>query len=93
MIRDMPERGLMKVRSLPNGDFHDMQETGWDGNMLHLAFSGDGMGFSRGVLVEIQGESQLYLGEVRHCSGGAIKVLVEHALDSARLAAMQDTWR
>jgi len=89
----MSDSSQVKVRSLPTGDFQDATETGWEGKMLHLTCVNARPGFNPGDLVEVQGESWLYLGEVRQCAGAAMKVLVEHALDCARLASMQDTWR
>ena len=86
----------MKLRSLPDGNIQEAQEAGWEGSMLHLILpegqSGLAPGFAPGVLAEIETESKLYLGEVRQCSGSAMKVLVEHSLDRTRLASMQDTW-
>jgi hypothetical protein len=83
----------MKLRSLPDGDFQDVKETGWEGNMLHLTLQEGQRGIVPGVLAEIESESKLYLGEVRQCDGSAMKILVEHSLDRARLASMQETWR
>ena len=89
----MPNRSLiMKLRSLPDGNFQEAEEAGWEGNMLHLTLPEGQAGLSPGALAEIQSESKLYLGEVRQCDGSGMKVLVEHALDRQQLASMQDTW-
>jgi hypothetical protein len=89
----MSNRSLfMKLRSLPDGNFQEAQETGWEGNMLHLTLPDGQTGFSAGVLAEIESESKVYLGEVRQCSGSAMKIMVEHSLDRARLASLQELW-
>jgi hypothetical protein len=89
----MPNRSLfMKLRSLPDGNFQEAQEAGWEGNMLHLTLPDGQMGFSAGVLAEIESESTLYLGEVRQCSGSAMKIMVEHSLDRTRLASLKEFW-
>jgi hypothetical protein len=89
----MPDCSLIKLRSLPDGEFQEAQEVAWEGNMLHLTLPEGQLGLSPGVLAEIESASKLYLGEVRQCSGSAMKILVEHSLDRARLASMRDTWR
>jgi len=83
----------MKFRSLPDGDFREAKEAGWDGNMLDLTLPDGQQGLSPGVLAEIESESHIYLGEVRQCSGMGMKIRIEHSLDRARLASMQDSWR
>jgi hypothetical protein len=89
----MPDRSLMKFRSLPDGAFQEAKEADWEENMLHLTLPDGQAGLAPGVLTEIESESKLYLGEVRQCNGSAMKILVEHSLDRARLASMQDIWR
>ena len=89
----MSDCSLMKLRSLPNGDVQKAKEVGWEGNMLQVTLADGQPGLSPGALAEIESATKLYLGEVRQCTGSAIKILVEHSLDRARLASMQDTWR
>jgi hypothetical protein len=89
----MSDCSLVKLRSLPEGNFQEAREAGWEGNMLHLTLPDGQPGFAPGVLAEIESESKLYLGEVRQCDGSAMKILVEHSLDRARLASLQETWR
>jgi hypothetical protein len=84
---------MMKLRSLENGDVLDVWEASWDGNVLQLTLSDEQTGFSPGALAEIESESAFYFGEVRQCHGSAMRVLVEHSLDRARLASLQDSWR
>jgi hypothetical protein len=89
----MSDDGLMKLRSLPDGNFQEAKGTGWEENVLLLTLPDGGAELAPGVLVEIETESKLYLGEVRQGNGSAMKIMVEHSLDLARLASMQDSWR
>jgi len=89
----MSNRSLfMKLRSLPDGVFQDVQEAGWDGNFLNLTLPEGQPGVSPGVLAEIESDSTVYLGEVQQCNGSALRVLIEHSLDRTRLASMQEIW-
>jgi hypothetical protein len=89
----MSDRSLMRFRSLPEGSFQQVKDTGWDGNILQLTLPEGQPAPVPGGLVEIESESKLYLGEVRQCTGNAVRILIEHSLDRAQLAAMKDTWR
>jgi hypothetical protein len=89
----MSDRPMMKLRSLENGNVLDVWDASWDGNVLQLTLSDEETGVSPGALAEIESESALYLGEVRQCNGSAMRVLVEHSLDRARLASLQDSWQ
>ena len=89
----MSDCNLMRLRSLPDGSFQLVQEAGWEGNMLRLSLSDLQQGLTPGVLVEIESDAKLYLGEVRQNSGSDMTVMVEHSLDRARLASLQDIWR
>jgi len=88
----MPDGNTVKVRSLPDGGFLEGREAGWENAILRVDLPGAKEGLSRGVLVEIESGSMLYLGEVRQSSGSGVSVRVEHALDRHRLASIQDTW-
>ena len=83
----------MRFRSLPDGVFQQGREAGWEGNILHLALPDEQPELSPGSLVEIESDAKVYLGEVRQCVGGAMKISIEHSLDRARLASIQETWR
>jgi hypothetical protein len=89
----MSDCSLMRLRSLPDGSFQEAKDAAWEGNMLHLTLPDGQPGLSPGVLAEIESEFKLYLGEVRQCSGSVMTIRVEHSLERARLASMQDTWR
>lgn len=89
----MSESSLIRFRSLPDGVFQQGSEAGWEGNTLHLALPAERLELSPGSLVEIESDAKVYLGEVRQCGGGAMKILIEHSLDRTRLASIQETWR
>ena len=88
----MPDRNTVKVRTLPGGGFLEGWEAGWEGAVLHMDLPGPKEGLSRGVLVEIESGSMLYLGEVQRSSGSGVTAKVEHALDRHRLASIQNAW-
>ena len=89
----MSDRSPIKLRSLPDGRPVDAWESEWQGNILQLTLPDGQTGFSPGVPAEIENETMLYLGEVRERSGSMVKLLIEHSLDRARLASLQNTWR
>ena len=83
----------VKIRSLPDGDFREALAAGMEGCLLKLELPGQKRDWPPRTLVEIESETMLYLGEVQSWSGPETAVvLVEHTLDRARLAAIQETW-
>ena len=88
----MPERPRVKLRCLPDGDFQEGAEVGWEGRVLEVDLLGGREGFSPGAPLEIKCGSMLYLGELQHGSGSTARILVEHFVDRAKLASMQDAW-
>jgi hypothetical protein len=48
--------------------------------------------FKASDLVEITGPETLYLGEVQGREGGLLIVIVEHSVDRAALAAIEQVW-
>jgi hypothetical protein len=88
----MPERNSVKVRHLPDGDFLEGWEAGWENTSLCVDLPGPKDGFSPGVLVEIECGSMLYLGEVQQRSESGVTARVEHSLDRDKLASIQSTW-
>ena len=88
----MPDRNAVKVRYLPDGGFLEGREAGWEDTLLRVDLPGPKDGFSRGVLVEIECGSMLYLGEVQQCSESGVTARVEHSLDRQKLASIQNTW-
>ncbi len=88
----MPERTVVRLRRLPDGDFQEGAEVGWQGRVLEVDLLGGQGGFSLGAPIEIECGSMLYLGEWQHGSGSTGRILVEHSVDRAKLASIQDAW-
>jgi hypothetical protein len=88
----MPDRNTVKLRCLPDGGFLEGREAGWDDAELRVDLPGPKEGLTRGVLVEIESGSMLYLGEVRQSTESGVTARVEHALDCQKLAFIQNTW-
>jgi hypothetical protein len=88
----MSERTAVRLHSLPDGEFREAVETCWSGSLLELDLLGQGPEWPRGVLLEIECGSMLYLGELQRQSGSQAAILVEHVLDRAKLAPLQESW-
>lgn len=86
----MSERLEIKLRRLPGGQFADAFEMGQKGRFLELDLAG--MDLPIGSLLEIERGSMLYLGELQRKTNQVAVVLVEHALDRARLKPIQEVW-
>ncbi len=52
-----------------------------------------GTEFVSGAAVEVKGEGILYLGVVLGRQESVMLVAIEHAVDRAALAALQEVWR
>ena len=78
--------GAIRLRRLPDGEFQDGREAGWNERLLEIDVPGEG--FFPGALLEIECGPMLYLGELQQRRGSIHRVAVEHALDRARLASI-----
>jgi hypothetical protein len=88
----MSERTEVRLRPLPDGDFQEGVQIGWKGRFLEVDLPGPAGGFSLGALLEIECGSMLYLGELQRRSGSTATILVEHSVDRAKLASIQNVW-
>jgi hypothetical protein len=79
----------MKVRRLPDGDFQEGLEAGWEGRLLRVEVSGEE--FAVGMPLEIECGSMIYLGELQERSGSRHVILVEHSVDRAKLDFLEDS--
>ena len=86
----MSERARVRLRSLPDGAFHDASELAWKSRLLELDITG--IDLHPGALLEIQCGSMLYFGELLRNDGSTASVLIEHSVDRARLKQIQQTW-
>ena len=87
-VRD-PET-VVRFRLLPDGEFRDAPVLGWKGRVLQLDLQGSDPAL--GAPLEIESGCMLYLGELCEWDGSVGSVLVEHALDRAKLATDRDHW-
>ena len=84
-----------RIRRLPDGNPHLVLIESLGGLELRITgFSEEnGADFGAGALVEVQCERVLYFGEVLGRKDSTLIVAIEHALDRAALAAIQDVWQ
>lgn len=85
---------VVTVRLLPTGEPQPARLESQAGPRLRIRLTDDtavpGLGAS--ALVEVQSEQFLYLGEVLGRQQQLLIVAVEHAVNRAALAAIQDVW-
>ena len=80
----------VRYRVLPHGEFLEAPHLGWNGRILKIGLEGQALAI--GAPIEIESERMLYLGELCELDGAVGSVLVEHALDRAKLATDRDHW-
>lgn len=78
----------MRVRCLPDGNFQQGLEAGWEGRLLRADVSGGEFAF--GMPLEIECGSMTYLGELQERSGSIHVIRVEHSVDRAKLDFLED---
>ena len=92
----MPDQGnRVTVRRLPLGEAQHAAIDGQAGQQMRILV-GPGASvpdFAAGVLVEIESGQMLYLGEVLSRQDNLLTVGVEHVLNRAALAAVQEVWQ
>ena len=81
---------IVRFRLLPHGEFREASHLGWNGRILKIGLQGQTLAI--GAPIEIESERMLYLGELCQRDGAVGSVLVEHALDRAKLATDRDHW-
>ncbi len=64
----------------------------WRRESFRILLSADTGEITRGNLVQIESASMLYLAEVLRVSGQEALVRVEHTVDRAKLAALEQIW-
>lgn len=82
------------IRRLRDGDFYAAEAHILNGQLLQLHLHGDlgEVEIRAGDLVEIRSLRTLYLGEARGQQGKNVVVRIEHTLDLAMLARVQQVW-
>jgi hypothetical protein len=83
------------VRRLPDGDAQPARIESREHDQLLIALR-DGSAareFEAGVLIEVQSEEAIYLGAVSHRQDLQVTIFIEHAVNRAALAEVEDAWR
>ena len=80
------------IRRLSEGDRHPAVENGRHGRYLFLDIEDRAGEFPIGSLIEIEDGSMLCLGEIQQWTKSTATILVEHSLDRARLASVDEMW-
>ena len=88
----MPDQISLRARRLPDGEFRQGHQTGWDGPFLEFDPGGSGSEFAVGDLLEIECGPMLYLGQLQRRRGSTAIVFVEHSVDLAQLPAIEEIW-
>jgi len=79
---------------LPDGKTYDGFERGRRGALLDVELAPDTPALlGTGALVEVQSSTHIYLGEVQGVRGATLRISVEHIVDRAALAAIQQVWQ
>jgi hypothetical protein len=95
-MKQMPEGSeAVTVRRLPDGDAQPARIESREHHQLLIALPAEQAGgkFTAGTLVEIQSQEAIYLGAVLHRQDFHLTISVEHALNRAALAEIEDAWR
>jgi hypothetical protein len=88
----MPEQIEMTVRQLPDGEPYGMKEIIRKGRSIEIELLEEAPNLASGALVEISSTDVLYLGEVQARQGSRLSVMLEHAVDRAKVLAIQALW-
>ena len=90
----MSDRGGIRIRRMPDGEFHQAPEMAWRGRILEivLAAGTPAPELAAGVLAEVQSAEGLYLGVIEEAGQESLKLLVEHAVRWDQVEWIQDVW-
>jgi hypothetical protein len=86
----MSERVGVRVRRLPDGEFHDALQLSLEGRFLELETQEETLPL--GSLVEVERGPTLFWGQLQQVEGTCVTVSVEHSLDTSRLQPIRDIW-
>jgi hypothetical protein len=89
----MPEHNETTVRQLPAGDPRRAREIARKGRSIEIELLEEASDLTTGKLVEISSEENIYLGELRTRQGLRLTVTLEHAVDRAKIMAIQALWK
>jgi hypothetical protein len=82
------------IRKVPAGDYREGNLHGLEGSLLSIRLGSGATHpeFVTADLVEVTGPQTLCLGEVQGREGEFLIVNVEHSVDRAALASIQQVW-
>jgi len=88
----MADGSEVTLHRLPEGGIQRAVERSWSGRHLELELFAGGDDLGIGALVEIETGAAIYLGEIQRRQGPRLWVAVEHSVDRAKLARIQESW-
>jgi len=88
----MSQESEVALRRLPEGSFEKALERSWSGRYVELDLLADSDQFPLGALVEIDTGEAIYLGEIQRRQGHRLWAAVEHSMNRAKLARIQEAW-
>jgi hypothetical protein len=88
----MSQECEVALRRLPEGSFERALERSWSGRYVELDLLADSDQFQLGALVEIDTNEAIFLGEIQRRQGLQLWVSVEHSVNRAKLARIQEAW-
>ena len=86
----MPEKVGVRVRRLPDGEFHEALETSLGGRLIEISVTDEA--FPLGSLLEFKRGSMLYWGDLVQLAGSTARIWIEHSLDRSKLQPVRDMW-
>jgi len=95
-MKQMSEQSeTVTVRRLPDGPVQSARIQSREGPQIFLSLLGEAASqeFPSGALLEIQSADSIYLGAVLRRQESGLLVAVEHALQRAALAEIEEAWR
>jgi hypothetical protein len=90
MISRMLEEVEVRLRRLPEGQFHPVLRVSTQGHFWQLDLGEEALPL--GSLLEIEQGSTLYWGAIQEIDGSKATVSIEHSLDTARLQPLSEIW-
>jgi len=87
----MAQESEVALRRLPEGSFERALERSWSGRYVELELLANA-DLPLGTLVEIDTGEFIYLGEIQRKNGTKLWVAVEHSMNRAKLARVQEAW-
>lgn len=90
----MAQGDWIALRPLPDGEFRQGAEAGWQGRILDIDFVDQSAtaDLTTGIPVEVRSEGRLYLGVLQERRLGHVSIHVEHCLDRGQVESIREVW-